>query len=122
METRTAQTTASAGELSVAGVAPISNQENGKNKFRYTPPKGRRNDLVSGFEEYDSRVPNCHPSFAMTGPGELQPECPYALASILSGIAKVRAAAWRWHISGALATCSLDQVFSIHESSSLGLP
>ena len=53
--------------------------------------------------------PKLPTSFAMTGPDELPAECPHALAPMWCGIAQHRAAAWRWHTSGALATCGLGE-------------
>ena len=53
--------------------APILNRKKTKNKFRYTPPLGRPNDVVNWLVEQDPPSADCRLSFAMTVPDEFSP-------------------------------------------------
>jgi hypothetical protein len=56
------------------GRCPDIESKKTKIKFRYTPPPGRRNDVVIWLVEQDPRSADCRLYFAMTGPDEFSPK------------------------------------------------
>jgi hypothetical protein len=53
------------------GGCPDSESKKQKNKFRYTAPPVRRNDLASGFVDPDPRGPGWHPTLASMAPDHI---------------------------------------------------